>query len=317
MKGITHFALGVSVASCFPGVVREALAGNPLLFVLGGAFGLVPDTIDFKVCRFFHRHDMEVTPDPKRPDARMIADAVAHAAMQASATGHPVRIKLNTIRLGSDRWQRYSVRFDVPGRRVVVEYGPVVNTGRRPVDGPPGRTEPGCAPLGCRVKLDYQATTLIDILDGPSFTMDPLPDGAVVPRFIPWHRRWSHSLPCAVLCGAVAAVLYRPLAGAVVLAALASHIFVDQLGFMGSNLLFPLTRRRTTGFQVVHSDAPMANFLALWLACLLVFWNLCAAAPAASHGLNPLKLFFFGAGLPLALYFGVRRAVAGGGKDSG
>jgi len=53
----------------------------------------------------------------------MIADAVALAVNRAFDTGQSVRIKLDTIRLGTDLWQQYEVKFDVPGKRVVVGYG--------------------------------------------------------------------------------------------------------------------------------------------------------------------------------------------------
>ena len=83
MKGITHFAVGVATASCFPVAVAAGAAGNPLYFLLGCICGLLPDTLDFKCSRFFYRCDMIVTPDPLRPDPGMIAAAVALAAERA------------------------------------------------------------------------------------------------------------------------------------------------------------------------------------------------------------------------------------------
>ena len=41
----------------------------------------------------------------------MIAEAVAMAANRAFDTGRSVRIKLDTIRLGTDRWQQYEVKI--------------------------------------------------------------------------------------------------------------------------------------------------------------------------------------------------------------
>ena len=71
MKGITHFAAGVAVASCFPQAVQAGTEGSPLYFILGGAAGLIADTLDFKFFRFVYRHDLEVIPDPLRPDPQM------------------------------------------------------------------------------------------------------------------------------------------------------------------------------------------------------------------------------------------------------
>ena len=120
MKGFTHFMVGLGAASCFPGAVAAAATGNPLYFILGGAFGILPDTLDFKFYRFFVKHDMEVIPDPDNADPKMIADAVAYAINRAALGGAPVRIRLNTIPAGADCWRQYTVRFDVAGRRVLV-----------------------------------------------------------------------------------------------------------------------------------------------------------------------------------------------------
>ena len=39
MKGISHFISGVAAASFCPWTVQAAIEGNPMYFVLGGAFG--------------------------------------------------------------------------------------------------------------------------------------------------------------------------------------------------------------------------------------------------------------------------------------
>jgi hypothetical protein len=101
MKGITHFAVGVAVASCVPGAVQAGVDGNPLYFILGGVFGLLPDTLDSKFYRFLYRRDMEVMPDPKDADPAMVAQGVAYAAEWCARRRAPVRIKLNTVRLGA------------------------------------------------------------------------------------------------------------------------------------------------------------------------------------------------------------------------
>jgi hypothetical protein len=70
MKGIAHFVTGVAAASFLPWSIEAALRGDPLYFILGGAFGLLPDTIDFKFYRFFYRHDVYIEPDPANRDRR-------------------------------------------------------------------------------------------------------------------------------------------------------------------------------------------------------------------------------------------------------
>ena len=299
MKGISHFAVGVALASCFPEAVRAGAAGNPLYFILGGVFGLLPDTLDFKLYRYFVKHDIEVVPDPLKPDPQMIADAMALAVNRAFDTGKPVRIKLDTVHLGADRWQQYEVRFDVPGKRVAASYGPVVDTGRNPIPGTePKKRKTASASLLCGIKLEYEATTAIDILDGPMFEMEPAKDGYVVPRFIPWHRQWSHGLALALLFGLAGALLWNVLAGVIMCGACLAHALVDQLGFMGNNFLFPFRKRRSEGLKLVHSDESLPNFSAVWLSCLLIFWNLYSALPWSIPAFNMAKLFFYGALLP-------------------
>lgn len=302
MKGFTHFAAGLAAASCFPDAVASAAGGNPLYFVLGGAFGILPDTLDFKFYRFFVRHDMEVIPDPNKPDPQMIADAVAYAVNRASLGGKPVRIRLNTIPIGADCWRQYTVRFDVRGRRVGVRFGPIVDTGQNPMPGPAGDKSETFAGVACPIALDYEATVNVDIFEGPLFTMQPTAEGTVRPEFISWHRQWSHGLLALFLPALVGAALLGPLAGLVMAAAYGAHILADQLGFMGSNLLFPFTRRRTNGFGLLHSGSGLANAVTVWFACVTIFWNLYSGVTGPVLRFNLVQLLLFAGLLPILVF---------------
>ena len=291
VKGITHFAIGVATASCFPRAVEAGAEGNPLYFVLGGMFGLLPDTLDFKFTRFFYRSDITITPDPNAPDAEMIAQGVALAIDRAAMTGKAVNIKLNTIQLGADRWQQYRVTLDVPGRQVRVAYGPVVDTGARPLPGNDEASGPEASvPLSCDVQLDYMAGTDVDIFDGPVYRMDPTEDGRVRPVFIPWHRSWTHSFVIALLLALAATAAWDAVAGMIVFAAYGAHILADQLGHLGSNLFAPFTKRRTGGLRLTHAMWPFPNFISVWLSCVVIFWNLYRQSPAATEILNPIHV---------------------------
>ncbi len=296
MKGISHFVVGVAAASCFSEAVEAGAAGNPLYFILGGLFGLLPDTLDFKLYRFLHRHDIEVTPDPLRPDAKQIAQAVALAVQRTRDTGRATRIKLNTIRVGADAWQTYSVRFDPERRKVAVRFGPVVDTGGEPAPdrlGPLPRPTRASAPLPAGVSFDYQARATVDIFDGPTFRMSPGEGDCVRADFIPWHRQWSHSLVLALLFGLMGGLVWGVTAGCVIAAAFAAHIALDQLGFMGSNLWFPFTSRRSRGLMLGHAGDALPNAAAVWLSCLVIFWNLSRGAGpgVARPGIVPLFLY--------------------------
>jgi membrane-bound metal-dependent hydrolase YbcI (DUF457 family) len=275
VKGITHFAIGVATASCFPDAVSTAAAGNPTPFLLGGIAGLLPDTLDFKFYKFLYKHDIEVTPDPLAPDAEMIANAVTLAIHRAWETRKPVRIKLNTIRLGADAWQRYFVRFDVAHRKVLVRYGPTVDTGQNVIGPAPttGLTD-AVVPLLCNVQLDYEEESLIDIFDGPAFEMQPTAARYVVPRFIPWHREWTHSVPVAFVAGLATALALNTTTGLIVFLAWTAHVVADQMGQMGSNWLYPFQSHRAPGWRWIRSASAVPNFTAVWTSGCLIFLTL-------------------------------------------
>lgn len=289
-----------------PAAVRAGAEGDATYFLLGGICGLLPDTLDFKFVRFFARREIEVSPDPLHPDPRLIAEAVAEAIGRAHIESRPVAIKLNSIRLGADAWQQYAVHLDVARQRVRVTYGPVVDTGRNPTARPTCEAE-GAAPLPCPVTLDYEATTTVDILDGPLFRMEPAPGGRVIPRFIPWHRQWSHSLITAGCVGAGCALLWGAWAGVVACAAWAAHALLDQLGFMGASFWYPIRKTRAPGLGLTHSSQGLPNLAAVWLACLLIFWNLYRAGGASLPRIGAARYWAIGAGVPAAAAWAARR----------
>ncbi len=66
---------------------------------------------------------------------------------------------------------------------------------------------------------------------------------------------------------------------------------------------------------------PTATFLAVWLSCLLIFWNLYRALPWQIHHLNLIKLVFYGGLAPAACFALARKLAqdrhpAQGGEDS-
>jgi membrane-bound metal-dependent hydrolase YbcI (DUF457 family) len=286
VKGIAHFITGVAIATFFPEVVGQAAQGS-LLPVLGGIAGILPDTFDFKFLRYLERYDEEIDPGPE-PDAGDIAERVVGAMRRAYEAGQPQSVMLHTIRLGADLWRQYAVRFDPQRNEVAVRIGPIVSTGQAPL---PGSQPEGAAEA--RVKVDvpmaptYDAENRIDVFSGPSFRFERQGDEVHV-HFLDWHRRWSHSLTLAAALGlgaAGVAALVELFArgtltrtslwsGLVVGLGFVAHILEDQLGYLGSNLLYPLTRRRTKGAQLLRSGDAVPNFLTVWTAVALILFNL-------------------------------------------
>jgi membrane-bound metal-dependent hydrolase YbcI (DUF457 family) len=273
MKGIAHFISGVAAASFVPAVVASAESGS-LVLALAGACALLPDTLDFKFTRYLEPLDDEISPAEPGFDPQAIADRVAAAMRAAFETDQPKTVQLHTVRLSSDLWRQYAVRFSPDAEEVIVQAGPAVNIAQMPYPDSqlPGVRE-GRAIVGAPIVHTHDADIRIDILSGPSFRFERR-GNAVHVTFLPWHRRWTHSLTLTLAVGLLGALLLGPIFGAAMGLGMAVHILADQLGFMGSNLLWPLTQQRTQGLQLVRSGDPIPNFLTVWTSVALIVFNL-------------------------------------------
>jgi membrane-bound metal-dependent hydrolase YbcI (DUF457 family) len=287
VKGIAHFLTGVALATCFPDVVRQAIAGS-LLPMLGGIGGLLPDSIDFKFVRFFERYGVEIDPGPDI-DAEVIATMLAKAVCDVHTSGRPCNVMLHTIQMDADLWRRYTVRWAPAQNEIGVRIGPLVNTAQVPWAGTePERPEAVRHP-GVAFSHAYQESYHIDSFSGPSFRLVKVGD-AVQVRFLDWHHRWSHSLlvgaAVGLLIGLVAGALWGAQiglwSGALIAMGFAAHALEDQLGFMGCNLLWPLSRTRWRGLGLFHASDAAPNFLVVWTSITLILLNLdrYAAQPA-------------------------------------
>ncbi|HTP10900.1 MAG TPA: metal-dependent hydrolase [Anaerolineae bacterium] len=305
MKGISHFLAGVAAATFVPGVVASAAQGSYLL-VLGGFFGLLPDTLDFKFARYFEHH-VNIDPDPANLDPQFIARAVAAEIDRAAETGKAIRVQLHNIPLGPNRWRQYRIRFDSERSEIVVGIGPIVNSTLVPLDESGQRV----ARVKTNAKIDYtyDSDMTADIFNGPSFAFVPRPH-AVEVQFLPWHRAWSHSFTLAALLGLITGVLLGSVqAGLVAFLGMSAHIVEDQLGYLGSNLLWPFTKERSAGARLLHSGDAIPNFLAVWTALVLILFNLDRFS-ASIQNREPLltpPLLYFGTTLilPALILIGV------------
>jgi len=57
MKGLTHFMSGVALSTFLQAPVSMCWEERSFILVLGGLFGIMPDTLDFKVGQFFPEED--------------------------------------------------------------------------------------------------------------------------------------------------------------------------------------------------------------------------------------------------------------------
>jgi hypothetical protein len=325
VKGIAHFLGGVALSTFVPGVVARAGDGG-LLPVLGGMAGLLPDTIDFKFCRFFERYDVSVDPGDT-PDAHTIAELIAGAMGDAVRLGTKRTVMLHTAREGPDLWRRYHVRICAEDGRVAVQIGPQVSTAGVPVPGSaPAGGQTAEVVAGVPVGDGQGLEVTVDAFSGPTVTFAPTTDGVLV-LFLDWHRRWSHSPLFALVLGLAVAGFYALLetlcsgaasrmaitAGLVATLGVLGHIAVDQLGTMGSQLLYPFSRRRIRGLGLLHSGDALPNFLAVWTSVATILLNLDRLG--GRPRIAPLRFMAFGIGLPVLLLGGAylvrRRAPVG------
>ncbi len=304
MKGIAHFLAGIAAATFVPGVVESAAQGSYLI-VLGGFCGLLPDWLDFKFARYFEQH-VNIDPDPANLDPQLIAAAVAAEIDRAAVTGKPIRVQLHNIPLGPNRWRQYRLRFDVEHSEVVISIGPIVNSALAPMDESGQRV--ARVKTTAHIAYTYDGEMTADLFNGPSFAFVPKAPGVEI-QFLPWHRAWSHSFTLAALLGLIVGLLFGSIqAGLVALLGMSAHIVEDQLGYLGSNLFWPITKERSAGARLLHSGDAIPNFLAVWTALVLILFNLDRFTAPLQNRLplfNPVLYFTTMLLVPLAILIGV------------
>ena len=326
MKGLTHFLSGIALGSFIPAAVRMAnsTADNSLILALGGLFGIMPDTLDFKVGQFFSGADYDVDADPNNLNPQRMAEQIGKAIDDAWETGRYVKIQLYPIRLSVDLWRQYVVKFDGEHNEVVVVINEIVNTSQTPYLGSAPKTNR----VGrCRVKGKILEThgkpSVVDIMSGPQFGFKKK-GGMVDVEFLPWHRTWSHSFVLGFILSAVVWLIASLVAGwdkgwlygLVAFLGYAIHITEDLTGHMGGSLLWPFQKDRTNGLCLFKASNPHANFTVDYIAVTLLLFNLNRFAPMPFFTLGTWQYLLYAIAIPLVLYglitkiFGEKKAEA-------
>lgn len=295
MKGFSHFTLGIMSVSFFPEIIKGAENGEFLL-PIAGVCGLLPDTIDFKFTRFFEKTDITYEPNPDNLNGVELAKTLADAVDKAwqKKVGEEIRVRLHTLQMGPDRWQLYSVFFDPNKNEVKAEFGPIVTGfGKTPIpeSEPKNETKTGYAKPSARIINPNPRDITTSILSGPSFSLKKRKEGVEV-IFIPWHRQWSHSFTLGILLG-IFGFIVGGFKWAITLGLpIMTHVLSDLTGFLGGNLLPPLTRERSSGLKLFHADTPIANFFGVWAALLITFYNINRFSSNPAFKVN--FLYYFG-----------------------
>ncbi len=259
MKGIAHFATGVAI-----GALLADKTDINYLMGLGGLFGILPDTIDFKIARFFYKTDYELDPADKSPQE--IANELKKIILRAKQEGR-LTVQLHTIRYSSDLWRSWSIRF--VNNKLIVKVNELIDTSGIPIPG----TSMGEAVVEFPFffNYDYDQDTVINIFSGPALEFIWEDDKLRI-VFLPWHRDYSHSLTMGVIIALLLMVISTKLA-LVALLAFWGHVLEDQLGYMGSNLFWPATSERFEGLKLMHSNQAFGNSLTVFTALFIVLWK--------------------------------------------
>ena len=241
MKGITHFMSGVAVATCFPVAIESVYASKGLLIPLGGMFGIMPDTLDFRIARYIWDYQRSVQLSEDDLDPKKAAEAVAQAIDDAWNTGEMVTLRLDVIRVSSSYYRTYIIYVDDEAKEVTAVIGSLKTMSQvmEKLEHMPSKAAmtksiaergvaatyqelfeelpclPGTAPtennwhtakFEATVQHTYYRETEIGIFSGPDFAFHRSGDEIRI-DFIPWHRTWSHSLTMGLVMGPIAFAL--------------------------------------------------------------------------------------------------------------
>lgn len=242
MKGITHFLTGVACASCFKEGVLSIFTSKSYFLPLGGIFGIICDTLDFRFARYFQKHDYILRINEDNLDPKVIAEGFAKAIDDAYINKKTVYLKVDIIRLSSSFYRTINIFIDEKNKEVVamigaiktmshvmerIEHLPnyeiiqksinqvgVVKTLEKLIDlmpslpnSRPTTNHYHVAKFQADIINTYYHDTEVGIFSGPDFALT-YDNGKVRIDFIPWHRQWSHSLTTGLLMGPIGFAIY-------------------------------------------------------------------------------------------------------------
>lgn len=311
---------GVAAASFIaPAVVkaaaeRSALPGAEASFILclGGLFGIMPDTLDFKLGQFFSKAEVDVECDPENPDPQKMAETIGKTMDEVHETGKYKRVQLFPMRLGSNLWRQYVIKFDGNTNEVIVVLNEIVSTSQVPFPGTePKENRVGKYKLKGELLETHGRPSVVDILSGPQFGFHK-EKGKVTVEFLPWHRTWSHSYVLGLLLAIPFALIpwlagfsYWYLYGLTAFLGFATHITEDLTGHMGGSLIWPFIKKRSDGLSLFRASNPHANFSVDFISTVIILFNLARFTNPDLIPIHPILYFFYFLIIPLTVYFGI------------
>jgi membrane-bound metal-dependent hydrolase YbcI (DUF457 family) len=265
-------------------------AASSFILLLAGAFGVMPDTMDFKMGQFFSIGDYEIDPDPINPDPQAMADTFAKAVKDAGDNQRVVKVQFFPTQLGANKWRQYNIIFEK--KEVIIQFNEVVSTSQIPLeyelksrtekidwlnksvrffrrifkgpDSPPGPVKP----------------TTLDILSGTQYAFHPESEGTLYFNWLPWHRTWSHSYVLgfflSIPVGIITYLLDLKswwLYPIVAFLGFFVHITEDMTGHIGGSLFWPFCKTRSEGLELFKASDPRTNFSIDYTAIVMIIHN--------------------------------------------
>jgi len=318
---------GAAVASFFLPAVRMAHreAGASFILVLGGLFGIMPDTLDFKMGQFFSKADYDIDPDPMDPDPQQMAETLGKAMDEAAETGRNIKAQMYPMRLGADLWRQYVIKFDGDNNEVVIILNEIVTTSQVPILGsePPPEKRVGRFKLQKAKMLEtHGRPSVVDIMSGPQFGFVRNDAGEVEVEFLPWHRTWSHSyvlglmlaVPIWLIASMIAGWNIGWLYGLIAFLGFSVHLTEDLTGHMGGSLIWPIIKERCNGLSLFRASNPHANFTIDYTSVVIILWNLNRFNPQQFFTLSPIEYFLYALVIPLGIYAAIVKIFGDKGK---
>ena len=252
-----HLMTGLAWAACWPAAWKSAQNGNPTLFLLASVLGVLPDTLDHWIAQYLQRTHIHIVPDPLLPDTQMMSETLTLGIARCRDYRRSVRLQIYPGQTQTGQWHHYTIHFNNLKKRLVITHDRVATS----------------TPLPCTITTD-ESFTLETEAKPLCLELRWVSDGRISLCVNPRQRQWSHSLVTAAGFGVLAAVMWGRPAGYIAFGAYALHSVVDQLGFTGTGLLFPLIRKNMTGLQLLlPSRKPLFHTCVIWMALLLTCWN--------------------------------------------
>jgi hypothetical protein len=235
MSTAAMFFFGVALSSCLPGVLAQAIGGNPTLLLGGGLCAVLPDLLE-RALRHRRRHvDITIAPDPQSPDAQTIAAGLAEGIAAAVQRRSPIHICIRPTQTGPDTWLALDACLMARNDIITVTFRGGGATAAANIPSPTsiarGATVTSRAPHSSFLKIAPQA------------------DGSVVVDADNAFAAWAHAITPALLIAAGASALFTPTAGIILLSVWTAHLLIDQAGEDGCCWMAPFSSSVVPGLR--------------------------------------------------------------------